>query len=152
MNAFHIPLAPKRAPQQVFYPRTRTLKQEGERFLCPLCDEELAWTQKSILSDQLIPVTRYILRSGVWIFPKKGVCQLKNSRERRAERRQRERENRTEGLSEDEVRADSQAHKRLDKQARDQDEKAGQIQPIEEPGVFCCSNCKALVKIEGSKE
>ena len=86
-TAFDNPREAARKPRKVFYARENQTKTEGEIICCPFCGQELAHTQKSILSDSLLTVTNYVRSQGRWIKASKGAQTRKNHRQRERERR-----------------------------------------------------------------
>ena len=83
-TAFDNPREAARKPRKVFYARENQTKTEGEIICCPFCGQELAHTQKSILSDSLLTVTNYVRSQGRWIKASKGAQTRKNHPSARA--------------------------------------------------------------------
>ncbi len=155
----------KRKPRKVFFPQENQTKTEGEIICCPFCGQELAHTQKSILSDSLLMVTNYIRqKDGLWTWPKKGAQLRRNHRERDRRDRAILREKEAEATPQ-EIAREAAALKRMDAGGNRQiitnartgktkslNEKGATMQTdVRADGIFQCGQCNGRVKIKGSK-
>jgi len=164
MNLLHPPRCARHEKRQVFDARTQVVRDEGEHLKCPFCGDILAWTERSLLTGDLDVSTRYVLnREGIWVYPTKGASIGANARLRRAMRREQMQRDLESGLTAQEARAEVKAIKRFQEKEKNRmvtnartgersrmATKAGQIQAVEETGIFRCFKCEGLVKIERS--
>lgn len=154
----------KRKPRKVFDPQENQTKTEGENLCCPFCGQELAHTERSLSSDDILTATNYARHpSGHWIWPSKGAQHRSNHRKRKRTSQAFLRDKEADATPQ-EIAGEAAALKRMEARNNRQivtnartgetkrlNEKGGSVQTeVRADAVFLCRQCDGRVKIKVS--